>query len=176
VAEGAFEVLKVRVGDPAYSDVVEFLYTEAALLDDNRFEDWLDLLTDDISYRAPVRSTVAKGDGTGFADQTCYLDDDRSSLGVRVKRTTSPNDWAEEPPSRTRRFVTNVMVEQAGEELRAVSSLLLLRSRWDLHRPELISAKRHDLLRRADGGMKLARREIFVDQTNLDSPNLGIFL
>ena len=40
----------VRVTPDLQHEVEQFLYHEAALLDERRFRDWLDLLADDIAY------------------------------------------------------------------------------------------------------------------------------
>lgn len=175
MSQSTIEVIKVPVGSAAYNEVVEFLYTEAKLLDDNRLSEWLELFGDEVSYRAPVRSTVARSAGTGFATNATYFDENRMSLGQRVARSDSPNDWAEQPPSRTHRIISNVLVEQAGEQLQVSSSVLLLRSRWDLRRPDVLSAKRADVLTRIGDGLRISSREVLVDQTNMETPNLGVF-
>ena len=56
------------------------------------------------------------------------------------------------------------------------SALLLFRSRGDTRAPELISAGRTDLLRETGDGLKLARREIAVDESVLRTQNLAVFL
>ena len=38
-------------------EVEQFLYHEARLLDERRLHEWLDLLTDDVRYWMPVRTT-----------------------------------------------------------------------------------------------------------------------
>ena len=86
--------------------------------------------------------------------------------------------WAEDPPSRTRRFVTNVRVaesETAGE-YEVVSYLYVERSRLDNPDNETISAERRDIWRLVDGAYKLASREIIVDQSTLGMSNFAIFL
>jgi ethylbenzene dioxygenase beta subunit len=147
---------------------------EAELLDDDRFRAWLELLTDDVTYRMPVRMNVDDTYRGGDAGNTMFFDDDRGSLELRVKHMESPNNWSERPASRTRRYVTNVRVERNGDEFRAHCSVLVLRSRWDDRNFDFISMKRHDVLRRAAGTLKLAAREILLDQTNINSPNLPI--
>lgn len=39
-------------------EVEDFLWHEADILDDFRYEEWLDLLTDDVSYWMPIRRNV----------------------------------------------------------------------------------------------------------------------
>ena len=45
----------VSPGDPRYSELQEFLFQEAELLDNGHFSEWLELMTEDIHYRMPVR-------------------------------------------------------------------------------------------------------------------------
>jgi len=84
--------------------------------------------------------------------------------------------WAEIPPTRSRRFVTNLRASRVGDDFGATSSLLLLRSRWDNTFFEFVSARRDDVLRRHGDDLKLVRREIFLDQVVMDSPNLSVLL
>jgi 3-phenylpropionate/cinnamic acid dioxygenase small subunit len=88
----------------------------------------------------------------------------------RLGRLKTKSAWAEDPPSRTRRFITNVLVWKTdkADELEATSYLLLARSRYEYDQYQFLSAERNDRLRRVEGGgFKLARREIVVDQWNL---------
>jgi len=97
-----------------------------------------------------------------------------------VQRLATDHAWTEDPPSRTRHFVTNVRTfrHQTGElrVLRVESALLLFRSRGDTREPDLISAGRTDLLRETGDGLRLARREIIVDESVLRTQNLAVFL
>ncbi|MDQ1500459.1 MAG: hypothetical protein QOI86_3799 [Actinomycetota bacterium] len=168
------ELTRVRVGEDLYNDVLQFLYTEARLLDDDDLGAWLELLAPELKYIMPVRETVLAADGQGFSDTAAYYDDDLDSIRLRVSRVQSAAYWAESPPSRTHRIVSNVLVDLAGDDLIVTSSLILLRSRWDLREPDLLSAKRHDTLRRLDGALRIARRQVLVDQTNMHTPNLAV--
>ena len=40
-------------------EVEQFLYHEARLLDERKFDDWLALLTDDIHYWMPIRRSTS---------------------------------------------------------------------------------------------------------------------
>lgn len=164
-------------GDSLYNKVLDFLYAEAELLDENRLVDWLGLLADELSYRMPVRVTTQRGTGDDFAPGVTFFDDDLPTLTLRVQRITeSPNAHAEMPVTRSRRFVTNVRVEVLGDDLFARSSLLVLGSRWDTRSFEFLAARRNDVLRRYGDDLKLVRREILIDQTVPESPCLSIFL
>lgn len=160
-----------------YGKVVDFLYHEAALLDDRRHREWLALLTADVVYRAPVRVTKAHTLADSYLTDMAHFDEDHFSLTKRVERFETDHAWAEDPPSRTRRYVTNIRCWQRRDgEILARCNLLLFRSRGDVQAPDLLSAQRTDLLRLEDGALKIARREILFDESVLRTQNLAVFL
>lgn len=168
----------VSSGDARHAAVVDFLYAEAGLLDDREHRAWLALLAPDIHYLVPVRVTSPHTLADSALDDMAHFDEDRYSLEKRVERLETEHAWAEDPPSRTRRFVTNIRCWEAdtGDELVVRSNLLLFRSRGDILGPDLLSGQRTDLLRRTDGGLVLARREVLLDESVLRTQNLAIFL
>ena len=166
-------------GDPAHLAAHQFLVEEAALLDAADYAGWLELLCEDIRYVMPVRVTTARGapasNGMGHFDEDLY------ALRKRVQRLATDHAWTEDPPSRTRHFVTNVRTFRPDTvlttgDLRVESALLLFRSRGDTREADLLSAGRTDLLRATPDGLRLARREITVDESVLRTQNLAVFL
>jgi 3-phenylpropionate/cinnamic acid dioxygenase small subunit len=158
--------------------VVDWLYAEADLLDRRDLRAWLALLTDDIRYVVPVRVTTAHSLDGSALDDMAHFDEDRYSLHKRVERFETEHAWAEDPPSRTRHFITNVRCrEGAGDgELEVESNLLLFRSRGDVRDHDLVSGRRNDTLRRTPEGLRLARREVLLDESVLRTQNLAVFL
>jgi 3-phenylpropionate/cinnamic acid dioxygenase small subunit len=159
--------------------VEQFLVRECELLDDNRLEEWLATLEPDISYRAPVRVTRERTAGPGFSSTSWHFLEDLESLTTRVLRLETEYAWAEDPPSRTRRFVSNVRTNRAEavNELAVKSNLLLYRGRMDGPESQLLSCERHDRLRGRGGGRwGLAERTILFDHTSLPTHNLAVFL
>jgi phthalate 3,4-dioxygenase subunit beta len=165
-------------GQPAYHEVVDFLYLEADLLDRRALAEWLGLLTEDIRYLVPVRVTSAHTLETSALEDMAHFDEDMYSLRKRVQRFETEHAWAEDPPSRTRRFITNVRCFEGAtqEEVIAESNLLLFRSRGDIHDHDLLSGRRTDTLRRTPDGLRIARREVLLDESVLRTQNLAIFL
>jgi 3-phenylpropionate/cinnamic acid dioxygenase small subunit len=157
-------------------EVAEFFYREAELLDSNSLEEWLELLTEDIAYAMPLRLTRERGQ-PDISSQMGHFSEDRRSLELRVKRLGTDFGWAENPPSRTRRFISNIRVENTPNpnEVKARSYFLLYRSRGSSVEADLISGERQDLLRKLDGRWKLASRLIIADQAVLGTRNLAIF-
>jgi 3-phenylpropionate/cinnamic acid dioxygenase small subunit len=170
----------VPIGSPLYNRVVEFLYVEARLLDEIRLKEWGATLAEDLVYTAPLRETRPVSQMAASVVRTTqhYDDDWRSVMGRIMRLTGTKSAWAEDPPSRTRRLVTNIWVEQGDkpDELIVRSNLLVTRSRFNFDELDLISGERRDVLRLVDDRFKLARREILLDQAVLGTPNLAIFL
>jgi PAH dioxygenase small subunit len=167
---------RVLATDTLYAAVSEWLIEEAEMLDQGRFEDWLACLAPDVEYSMPVRESVSRADGDGVAADYSHFDENYASMSARVKRLATDSAWAESPPSRARRFVTNLRVRpQDGGEVGVSSYLLVLRSRGDSPSYEILSCERRDVLRPDGPGFQLARREIIVDQATLGVVNLALF-
>jgi biphenyl 2,3-dioxygenase beta subunit len=80
------------------------------------------------------------------------------------------------PPSRTRHLISNVRVKKdRGAELEVHSNFLVYRTRMETDQ-DLFVGTRHDVLRRAGAGFKIARRTIILDQAVLAAKNISIFL
>lgn len=158
-------------------EVEDLLIDEAELLDDRRFEDWLALFTDDLEYTAPIRVS-RKAPAVDVVDEIGHFDDTRASLELRVRRLRTDVAWAEDPPSHTRRLITNVRARATDVEgeLEVRSNLLLFRSRGDRGAHDLIVGERHDRFRMVDGRWRIARRRTVLDQSSLGTKNLGVFL
>lgn len=170
---------RVRLGSAAYNEIAEFLIDEAAALDNLDFAGWAAMLAEDLSYTAPLRQTRFGADRMNSVIATIgHFDDDYLSIMGRIGRLSTKSAWAEDPPSRTRRLVTNVRVWEAegAGEYDVISYLLLSRSRYEEHDLQILTAERRDRLRRVDGGFKLARREIILDQSVIGMQNLAVFL
>jgi 3-phenylpropionate/cinnamic acid dioxygenase small subunit len=179
--EGRTEGLeRVHLGDQTHWEILEFLEDESTALDDNQLTDWFQNMAPDIVYRMPVRITKDRADGSEFADGMFHFDEDYMTLGTKVMRLAATQTaWAEKPPSRTRRFVTNVRafrLDGENEEYEVRSSVLLIRNRYQESKLEMLSARRTDVIRRMDGALKIAARTIYPDQATMGTQNLAVFL
>jgi p-cumate 2,3-dioxygenase beta subunit len=96
----------VKLDVPLRAQVEDFLFAEAALLDEWRLDEWLRLLTPDARYEVP---STDRPDGR--PDTALMLVSDSHDMVVaRVKRLNSRKAHREFPWSRTRRIVGNVRV------------------------------------------------------------------
>ncbi|WP_166633033.1 3-phenylpropionate/cinnamic acid dioxygenase subunit beta [Streptomyces sp. GC420] len=186
----ATEQIQSRAGTRADRDthfeVEQFYYEEAALLDDGRYADWLDLLADDLDYWMPTRTNRLRRQqslSVAARGEAAFYDETKESMAWRVRRFDSGMAWSEDPPSRTRHLVTNVMVRHADpaehdgfteDDLWVRSAFLVYRNR--LEREENVFAgSRTDILRRTGDGLRVARRTVLLDQNILQAKNISTF-
>jgi 3-phenylpropionate/cinnamic acid dioxygenase small subunit len=165
-------------------DVANFLYHEAEVLDERRYEEWLDLLTDDIRYWMPMRRNVKLGEldreFTREGQDVNWFDEGKDTLTRRVRQILTGVHWAEEPLSRLCHMVSNVQLLGAEpsvshpERVTVKSRFLVYRNRVETE-TDILVGKREDVLRRVDGGWKVCRRKIVLDQNVLLTKNLTFF-
>ena len=165
-------------------EVAEFLYREAELLDERRYDDWLGLLADDIRYWMPMRRNIKFGESerefTREGQDIAWFDEGKDTLVRRVKQIQTGIHWAEEPQSRISHLVTNVQLAEATpsfdepREVTARCRFLIYRNRVETE-TDILVGKREDVLRREGEEWRIARRTILLDQNVLLSKNLTFF-
>jgi len=145
------------------AEVEDLFYYEAELLDGWKLDMWLKLLTDDATYYVPPND---KPD----ADHRYTLftiADDMARLRERIIRLKDPNCHAEYPPSRTRRFITNVrIVAVEGDTISASANFSIHRFRRGGTHQEFVGQYRYTL-KRQHGTLKIAERRAILDAEEL---------
>ena len=158
-------------------EIEQFLYREARLLDERCFDEWLTLLSDDIHYWMPIRRTVTRDNiDLEFTKPggMSYFDDNKTDLVLRIEKLATGFSWAEDPPSRTRHFVSNVEITAlAGDEVTVNVAFHLYRSRLESLTDHFVG-RREDTFRRVEGVLRLCRRHIFCDHTIVRATNLSV--
>ncbi len=171
-----------RVARDVHWEIEQFLFDEAALLDERRWEEWLDLFADDVRYWAPTRANrLGRESDLEFAgpNEAAWFDETKEHLGQRVRRLRTGMAWAEDPPSRTRHLVANIRarVTDNADEVEVDSAFFVYRTRLE-REMDMFVGRRTDLLRAADtpGGWLIARRTVVLDMTTVLAKNLSLFL
>jgi 3-phenylpropionate/cinnamic acid dioxygenase small subunit len=173
------QALKERAsGDDLVEAVARnFLHHEAELLDKRDFQGWLELLSESIKYRVPVRTTRANQEGFGFSKTAFFLDEDYISLRTRVLRLGSEFAWSENPATRTRRLIGNIRARSgSADAIESTSNLAIFCYRGDVSAPVILTAERKDIFRKDLTSWKLANRVVLLDTTVLGMESLSIFL
>ncbi len=164
--------------DQALWFAVNRLYAaEARYLDQEDYERWFGLLTEDLHYWMPTRETRFRRDETPPDPQRMnFYKETLESLRMRASRLDTGTAWSENPRTRYRHLITNVEVFPAnGNEIRALSNFIVYRHRLEREEAWLVG-QREDVLRTIDGELRIARRTILLDQSVLLSKNLNVYL
>ena len=172
-------------------EIEQFLYREARLLDNRQLHQWLELLADDLRYWMPLRSNrypaiskaVASLDEARQEEleltephELAVMDETRDSLRRRIERLDSGLAWAEDPPSRTRHFISNIELEPTDkpDEVKVYSNFIMYRTRGE-REEDFYVGSRQDVLRRSGRGWLIACRRIVLDQTVMSAKNVSNF-
>lgn len=147
------------------AEAEDFLYFEAALLDEWRLNEWLELLAPDATYLIPPND---KPDGDPRS--TLFLiADDAERIRQRVIRVLDPNCHAEAPKSRLRRQISNVRVlGQEGDLATVTANFICHRYRRHERVREYVGGLTYQLRVHADG-LKIRQRRIVIDAHELGS-------
>ena len=161
-----------------WQELMEFYINEAWLLDERRFREWLDLFTEDAFYFMPRRLNVHRSELdrelTPLGDLAIF-EDDKTFLTMRVERLETGMAWAEDPPSRTRHLVGNLVAEpQDDGTVRAKTAFILYRTHHETDE-NIFAGSREDELRIVDGAWKIRRRTIVLDSNVILAKNLSVF-
>ena len=162
------------------TEIEQFLFFEATILDERRYQEWYLLLADDIHYWMPNRMNRNAREldhENTTAREYGLFDDNKKTMGWRVKQLLTGKHWAEDPPSRFRHLVTNIRIEPtaAADEYAVRSNFFVYRNRLQ-HLVDLWVGERQDILRRREPFVwQVARRKILLDQNVVLSNNLSIF-
>lgn len=171
---------RIPSSDPVHCQLADFLVDEAYLLDEERFEAWLETLSKDILYSMPIRQTFARREKSVRPGSTSYWFYDRFDiLQFKVRRPLDTDTaFVEDPPSRVRRLVSNVRVfeTETPDAYFVQSCVLVRRNRGDAHLSDELSVRRDDIITFTSEGLRLSRRTIQLDQAVLGMSNLAIFL
>ena len=140
------------------AQIEDFLYYEAALLDQWRLQEWLELLTEDVTYEVPSTDVPE-----GNPRQTLFLiADNAERVHARVQQLLGKFAWAENPPSRTRRLISNVrLLEVADETLRITANFVVYRIRSG--QMDTYVGRYEHIFRLRDGVLKIQRRKAILD-------------
>ncbi|MEA3217783.1 MAG: ethylbenzene dioxygenase subunit beta [Acidimicrobiia bacterium] len=168
-------------------EVSQFLAYEARVLDEERYDDWLALLTEDVHYWMPGIENRRRADPIGeyAPGRMAYFDDTLEDLCRRVLRFQQPSAWMEDPPTRHLHVVSNVEVSLeatgaghplGGQTIIAHSVVVNYRSRGERDQDTLYARRRDRLRRDGEGRLRIAERVVQLRHNVLVAKNINTFL
>ena len=140
------------------SEVEDFLYHEAALLDDWKTMEWSELFTEDAEYLVPPMDFPE----ADKREALFVISDDHHRLVQRAKRLTRRTAHAEFPHSKTRHMVQNVRIlEQDDAGLLVASNLVVYRAKRELL-DTFVAHVRHQLVK-GETGLRIQSKRVMLD-------------
>src|SRR3954467_7476083 len=145
------------------AEVEDFLYHEASLLDAWKLDEWLQLLTEDATYRVPSNDRPQSDPKSALFT----IADDIRRIRARVTRLKDPHAHAESPRSRTRRMISNVRIVEKNP-LRVEANFVIHRFRGNDDVRQYVGHYRYTLVREGSA-LKIRSREAILDAMELAS-------
>lgn len=156
-------------------DVEQFLYREARLADENDYDGWEALWTDDALYWVPV-----DGEGDHPRSTVSIIFDNRNRISTRMKQVKTGKRYAQAPPSNLRRIIGNVELlggraSASGEvDLEVGANFMVLESR--ARGNTLWGGRTTYRLRRVDGAIRLVYKKVVLVDNEQAVPTLGFLI
>lgn len=131
-------------------------------MDENRFDEWLSLWAEDALYWVPSNK-----DDLDPETHVNIIYDDRPRLLDRVARLKSGAAWSQDPPSRMRRLISNVELEDGNEsEVTVYSNFNLTELRRS--KQDTFAGRNIHRLRLEGDGLRLVQKKVLL--LNNDEP------
>jgi len=144
-----------------HEQVRQFLYYEAQLMDEHRYDEWLALWVEEALYWVP-----SNRDEIDPKREVSLVYDDAVRLKLRISRLKSGFAHAQEPKSRMRRLISNIVIEEAEGEVVASSNFLLAELRRG--KQDLFAGRTTHRLRPHDGTFEMKSKKVLL--VNNDEP------
>jgi 3-phenylpropionate/cinnamic acid dioxygenase small subunit len=151
-------------------DLVAFGQHEARLIDEQRFDEWLDLFAEDGRYWMPLEY----GQTDPVLHNSLFYDD-VLLLRIRIERLKGAKTYSQKPKSRCHHLLQLPVVEAcAGEDLRTWTAFHYVETRMD--EQQLFAGWSRHTLAVIDGRLRIRLKR--VDLVNCDSAfaNIQLFM
>ena len=158
-----------------YDEVTQFLYREARHADENDYDAWESLWTDDALYWVP-----ANGADTDPESNVAVIYDNRNRISTRLKQVRTGKRYAQAPPSDLRRIIGNVELlggrenKDGGVDLEVGANFLAFESRQ--RENELWGGRVTYRLRKVDGAIRLVYKKVVLVDNDKAIPTLAFLI
>jgi 3-phenylpropionate/cinnamic acid dioxygenase small subunit len=162
----------MSANSPSDSRLAEFIYREARLLDEKRFDAWYELFTDDARYWMPL--TRGQPDGR---THTSLFYEDKLLLKVRIERLRHPNAFSQQQPSFCQHVLQQPALEESGPaagDHRMRTPFLYVESQLDTQ--IVLAGVAHHHLTSIDGILRIRMKKIELVNCDAALPSIQLLI
>jgi len=153
-------------------DCIALVYHEARLLDEQRFDEWYELYTDDGLYWMPL--TRGQPDGV---THTSLMYEDKLLLKVRIERLKSPHSFSQQPRSHCQHVLQQPDVESLAEDrMTAVVRTPFFYMESQLDDSIVLAGVTWHHLVRDNGQLRIRMKKIEIVNCDAALPSIQLFL
>lgn len=161
-----------RLAGTSAGALADFIYREARLLDEKRFDEWCELFTDDARYWMPLERDQSEGE-----THTSLFYEDKLLLKVRIERLRSPNAFSQQQPSFSQHVLQHPAVEEADERAnRFVVRTPFLYAEAQLDRQLILAGTVWHHLTLLGGMLRIRLKKIDLLNRDAALPSIQLFL
>jgi 3-phenylpropionate/cinnamic acid dioxygenase small subunit len=167
-------VVLTQLDRPALRELVTaFLFEEARLADESRYEEWLGLWTEELHYWVPAGRPDYDRDR-----RISFVNDNRNRLRTRISQLQTGVRYAQTPPSPMRRVVGNIeLLEVSVEGVRVGSNFVLHElSAQATNDLRVWAGRTTHVLQATDDGLRMASKVVELVNADQPLPNLAFLL
>lgn len=154
------------------TELVEFVYEEARLLDEKRLDEWYELFADDARYWMPL----ARGQREDET-HTSLFNEDKLLLKIRIERLRNPNAHAQQQPSFCQHVLQRPTVQHAdssANRYQVRTPFVYFECQLD-RQLILAGVASHDLMV-LDGKLRIRRKKLELVNCDAALPSIQLFL
>jgi 3-phenylpropionate/cinnamic acid dioxygenase small subunit len=157
---------------PSDRELTDFVYREARLIDEKRFEEWYELFTDDARYWMPLTRGQPQGE-----THTSLFYEDKLLLKVRIARLRTSNAFSQQQPS----FCQHILQQPHVEEVDVDSGRFVVRTPFmyveaQLDRQLILAAVAWHHLVCSEGSLRIRMKKIELLNRDAALPSIQLFL
>jgi 3-phenylpropionate/cinnamic acid dioxygenase small subunit len=166
------DVTGPTVQAPTDQQLIDFVVREARLIDQQRFEEWLDLFTEDGVYWMPLE--------WGQTDPrltASLMYEDKLLLKIRIERLKGNRTFSQKPKSRCHHVLQTPQIDRrdaAGNEFVTWTPMLYVETRLD--EQTLFAAWATHTLAMVDGNLRIRLKRVDIVNCDAAFGNIQLFM
>lgn len=154
------------------AELAAFVYAEARMLDERRYDEWYALFSDDALYWIPLAP-----DQTDPLNHNSLMHEDKLMLKLRIERLKSPRAFSQQPRSRSHHLLQAPQVEsidnQTGQYL-VRTQFLYTEAQGDAQ--QTYAGTVLHTLAREDGRLRVRLKRINLLNCDAALPSIQLFM